>query len=334
MSDSISAAEFQTQLNVNVYSGLISLTILFYDFALTLSDEIRTYWGTHTTLASVLFYLNRYVSMVGNTVPIVVENLWTTGSDFDPHKIRACRAVQTYHQYFSIIAQIFVAGLLIMRTYALYERSRRVLIFTTGIALTAVIVGAYILFSGKGNSDTVNSVYVKVGCASGLDIVVSRRFGFGWVGMLVFDVAIFVLTTWKALALSREQRGGQSLFTILVRDGSIFFFVMMASNGSNILTFFYAGLYTRGVATTFTNVISSVMISRLMLNLRLHAVEPSMRTGESTTLYDPHPPISTVIEPYYNPSTHFSDDSRLYDGRLREDDIPLEEIASSARRKP
>ncbi|KAF7350301.1 hypothetical protein MVEN_01334200 [Mycena venus] len=318
------------------YFGLISLTILFYDFALTLNDEIRTYWGTHTTLASVLFYLNRYVSMVGNTVPIVMENLWTTGNDYDPHKIQACRAVQTFHQYFSIIAQIFVAGLLIMRTYALYERNRKVLIFTTGITLTAVIVGAYILFSGKGEFR-----HRQLGVCQdwlrqwfGYRRESSAGFGLGWVGMLVFDMAIFVLTTWKALALSKEQRGGHSLFTILIRDGSIFFFVMMAANGSNILTFFYAGLHTRGVATTFTNVISSVMISRLMLNLRLHAVEPPMRTGESTTLYDPHPPFSTVIEPYYHPSTHFSDDSRLYDGRLGEDDIQLEEIRSSARRKP
>ncbi|KAJ6524191.1 hypothetical protein B0H19DRAFT_1276636 [Mycena capillaripes] len=324
MSDSISASEFQTELNVNTYLGLISLTILFYDFALTLSDEIRTYWGTHMTLASVLFYLNRYVSMVGNTVPIVMENLWTTGGDYDPHQVQACRAVQTYHQCFSIIAQIFVAGLLIMRTYALYERSRRVLIFTVGITLTGLIIGAYILFSGKGNSDTVNAVYVNVVCASSLDIVQSRQFGFGWVGMLVFDVAIFALTTWKALVLFREQRGVHSLFTILVRDGSIFFLVMMASNGSNILTFFYAGPYTRGVATTFTNAISSVMISRLMLNLRLHAVEPSRRTGERTTLYDPHPPISTVIEPYYHPSTHFSDDLRLHDGRLGGDGVCTE----------
>jgi hypothetical protein len=37
-----------------------------------------------------------------------------------------------------------------------------------------------------------------------------------------------------------------------------------------------------------------------------------MRTGESTTLYNP--PISTVVDPYY-PSTRFAE-SRLDDGRF------------------
>jgi len=334
MSASFSAPEFQTERNLNASFALISLTILFYDYGLTAHDEIRAYWGTRMTWASVLFYLNRYVSMIGNTVPIVMGNFWTT-RNYDPHKVQACRALQTYHQYFSIVAQIFVAAMLIMRTYALYERSRRILIFTTGIALAAVVVGAYILCSGKDSSHNLHGIYLEVGCASGLDIYESRRLGLGWVGMLIFDIAIFSLTAWKALALSREQRGGRSLFSILMRDGAIFFFVMMASNGGNILSFFYAGPYTRGIATAFTNVISSVMISRLMLNLRLHAVEGTrtgpLRTGESTTLYDPHP-LSTVIEPYYH-STHFAADSRLYDGRLDENDIPLEELDSGGRKR-
>jgi hypothetical protein len=64
--------------------------------------------------------------MVGNSVPIIMGNFWTT-RNFDPHKVqvrisldcitwpathdvKTCRKVQTYHQYFSILAQIFVAG--------------------------------------------------------------------------------------------------------------------------------------------------------------------------------------------------------------------------------
>ncbi|KAJ7848664.1 hypothetical protein B0H14DRAFT_893970 [Mycena olivaceomarginata] len=328
----ISAAQLQTELNVNVYFAIISLTILLYDYGLTVRDEIRGYWGTRTTWPSVLFYINRYGSMVGNSVPIIMGNFWTT-RNFDPHKVQTCRKVQTYHQYFSILAQIFVAGLLIMRTYALYERSRRVLILTTGIAVAAVAVGAYILTSAKSSSVDFSGVYVDVGCASGLDEIESRRIGFGWIGMLVFDIAIFSLTAWKALAHSREERGRGGLFTILIRDGSIFFFVIVASNGGNILSFFYAGPYTRGVATTFTNVISSVMVSRLMLNLRMHSLRDGslMRTGESTTLYNP--PISTVVDPYY-PSTRFAESRLDDDGRFGDhEDIQLEDL-SDVRRQP
>jgi hypothetical protein len=51
-----------------------------------------------------------------------------------------------------------------------------------------------------------------------LSSLTSPGFGFAWMGMLVFDIAIFVLTAARALILSREQRGG--LFILLVRDGT------------------------------------------------------------------------------------------------------------------
>ncbi|KAJ6571495.1 hypothetical protein B0H19DRAFT_1372568 [Mycena capillaripes] len=320
-SNNISPAEFQSALDVHAYISLICLTLLFYDYFITADQEIQAYWGARITWATALFYLNRYVSMIGNAVPIILENFWTTKSP----RAEACRAIQTYHQYFSIVAQIFVAALLIMRTYALYERSRRILFLTTGITLSAVIVGGAILFSGKGNSNDLSDV-AKAGCASSLTVSESRRFGFAWMGMLVFDITIFVLTASKALVLSREQRGG--LILLLIRDGSLYFLVIFVSNCANILTFFYAGPYTRGVATTFTNVISSVMISRLMLNLRLHATDtPPLRTGESTTLYDA--PISTVVEPYYATSDYNfvrSAVSSPTDGRFDYSDISLEDL--------
>ncbi|KAF8217412.1 hypothetical protein K438DRAFT_1746729 [Mycena galopus ATCC 62051] len=290
---SITPTEFQSERNLITNAALISLTILYYDYGLTLNEEIAVYWGTpFATWGSALFYLNRYVSMVGNTVPILMGSFWSTRMD-PQRKVQVCAAMRTYHQYFSIVAQIFVAALLIMRTYALYQRSCRILILTTGITLAAVVFGAYIIFSGRGSSDTLDDVFLNVGCASGLESSQGRRFGFGWMGMLLFDITVFGLTAWKALAHSREQRGqrgGPSLFTILMRDVN-----GRWSSGAN-----YAGPYTRGVATTFTNVISSVMISRLMLNLRTHAIDESRgrmpRTAESTTLFDNLPVISTVVD--------------------------------------
>ncbi|KAJ7866647.1 hypothetical protein B0H13DRAFT_2066363 [Mycena leptocephala] len=270
MADSISNAEMQSQLNVNAYFTLVSFTIVSYDFLLTFDDEVRAYWGTRLTWATLLFYINRYVSLLGNSIP-VVENFWTT-YNYDPQKVATCRTIQTCHQYFSILAQIFVAALLIMRTYALYGQSRMILIVTSGIALAAVVVGAVL--------------FLSVGCASG------SRLRLAWMGMLVFDIAIFVLTAARALILSREQRGG--LFILLVRDGTN---VMAASNCGNILSFFYAGPYTRGVATTFTNV---------------------------TTLYER--PISTVVEPYYPSNFALSHISTLDDGRIGDNDIPLDEL--------
>lgn len=69
--------------------------------------------------------------------------------------------------------------------------------------------------------------------------------------------------------------------------------VIIVSNLANILTFFLGDARIRGVVTTFTNVISSTMLSRLMLNIR----DPKLvRTPLSTTVTE-YPMISTFIDP-------------------------------------
>ncbi|KAJ7460074.1 hypothetical protein B0H11DRAFT_53660 [Mycena galericulata] len=317
----LGAAEVQFEFNVNYYISITSFTILFYEYILTLDQEILAYWGTRITWPTLLFYLNRYTSLIGN-VPIVFEYFWTANT---PNKLQArCHALQTYHQYYAIVAQAFVAAMLIMRTYALYERNKKLLWLMVAVAVAAALVGAVLLFSGKGNSDDLNNRFVEVGCASGLILSTSRRLGFAWTGLLLFDCMIFVLTVSKAVVVSREQRGG--LLFLLMRDGSLYFLVMVFSNCGNILSFIYAGPYERGVGTTFTNVISSVMISRLMLNLRDHKNMASMRTADSTTLWD-QAPITTVLEPYYAQSTSGAYGSRGVDDTLTQDanDIHLEE---------
>lgn len=68
--------------------------------------------------------------------------------------------------------------------------------------------------------------------------------------------------------------------------------VIIASNLANILTFFLGDTRIRGVVTTFTNVISSTMLSRLMLNIR----DPKLvRTPLSTTVAE-YPMISTFVD--------------------------------------
>lgn len=44
---------------------VILLAALYYDYLLTLDDEVAFYWGRRRGFISYLFYFNRYVSLVG-----------------------------------------------------------------------------------------------------------------------------------------------------------------------------------------------------------------------------------------------------------------------------
>ncbi|KAK0203923.1 hypothetical protein DFS33DRAFT_1384198 [Desarmillaria ectypa] len=281
-------------LNVNYYFSLVALSILYYDYALTFGLEVSRFWVHRGfSWAAFFFYLNRYLGIFGH-VAVAMEYFWTGyPSNKAQRRVKfRCLKLQTYHQYFVIVVQIVVAVMLIMRTYALYDRSRKILIVQIGVAITATILGAYAVASGKKPipDETPADIVPHIGCSTSLTKDSAVRLGTAWCGMLVFDIMVFTLTLHKALQLQRA--GGVDLLTLLLRDGSIYFGVIIVSNLANILTFFLGNAHIRGVVTTFTNVVSSTMLSRLMLNIR----DPKLvRTPLSTTLTE-YPMISTFVD--------------------------------------
>ncbi|KAJ7429740.1 hypothetical protein B0H11DRAFT_1024992 [Mycena galericulata] len=293
----MNAAQIQSQLNSSYYFDLISLTLLFYDYFLTLGWEVSRYWGSSFTWPTILFFANRYGTLLGN-LPVVVQYFWSKNST--PQKALTCGQIPlvngplilitftsrcqhlgSYHQYFIIATQIMVGAMLILRTYALYERNKRVLALMLTVTIGAVIVGLWSVITGKSR-DTQDDLRLYLGCNLAISEAQGVSLASAWAGVAAFDCMIFLLTLFKVFSQRRTR--GVDLLTVLLRDGSMYFGVMFMSNLSNILTLVLGSPYTRGIATTFTNIISSVMITRLMLNLR----DPSLshmsgRLSVSTT---------------------------------------------------
>ncbi|KAJ7260155.1 hypothetical protein C8J57DRAFT_1471789, partial [Mycena rebaudengoi] len=300
----MNAADIQAQLNVGNYLGLISFTLLFYDYLLTVGWEITRYWGLSFNFPSLLFFLNRYGSLFGH-IPVAVQYFWIAPGT--PSKISVCGKLISYHQYFVVFSQVIIGVMLIMRTYALYERDKRILTLMIVVSCAVIGVGLWSVLGGTGKPDKEPPMGLFIGCASAISR--SERIGLAiaWISLGIFDCMIFVLTLYRAL--SRRHPTGFALIPVLLRDGSIYFRVMVLSNVSNIITFLIGTVstsvsntaatlnavqpYTRGTVTTFTNVISSIMISRLMLNLRNPALAD--RLPVSTTLADGSGILSTYL---------------------------------------
>ncbi|EDR09419.1 uncharacterized protein LACBIDRAFT_318990 [Laccaria bicolor S238N-H82] len=200
--------------------------------------------------------------------------------------------------------------MLIMRVYVLYERSRRVLAVLVGMALTVISFGCWSVLGTKNTTPDMDPV-LPVG---GIHI------GAAWGGMLVFDSVIFVMTVLKSFPLRSKS---QDLITVLLRDGTIYFSVILAVNLTNILILVLGGvtLYEesrysadervgllRYFAFTkhlyirrFPHSISSVMISRLVLNLRDPALVRGRQSGEPglSSTAGVCPNISTIAQTQY-----------------------------------
>ncbi|KAJ7129076.1 hypothetical protein C8R46DRAFT_1236673 [Mycena filopes] len=263
MTETLSEVAIQNQFEITRYLILIPFTIVVYEYALTLKQEVARFWGTKLTWGTALFYVNRYSALFG-TMPVVVEYFMTTTN---PNRIPLwvpCNALSQYHTYFALLSQILVSVMLIMRTYALYERNKYILALTIGVTLGAIVVALCVILIGS-DRDTLDAHLRTFGCPSPSPHATNLRDAAAWGGMLVFDAMIFSLTVYKALR--HDVRTG-SLFSVLFRDGSLYFGIMIASNAVNIGTYTMGGPILSGSGTTMTNALSSVMISRLMLNLR------------------------------------------------------------------
>ncbi|TDL21341.1 hypothetical protein BD410DRAFT_689966, partial [Rickenella mellea] len=126
---------------------------LYYDYLLTIGQEIDFFWGRGITPASGLFFASRYFALLGN-IPVIL---------------------QTYAYWSPNVIQILI---LITRTYALYQRSRRVLVLTSFTAFCVIAFAA-----------------------------VSDWLGAAWAGVVVFDTEILILTVWKTVQMSKIGGG-------------------------------------------------------------------------------------------------------------------------------
>ncbi|KAF9007646.1 hypothetical protein BDQ17DRAFT_1351056 [Cyathus striatus] len=231
MTNASYAPSVEFQVLVNNYICAASLVILFYDYFLTLPEEVERFWKTkRINWASTFFYLNRYLSMLGH-IPVAFQIFWES---------RASERLNllSYHQYLAVVIQIIVGILLIMRTYALYERRLWILLGMCAAAAAVIIYGTMCVVKGEKTNITV------LGLAS------------AWTAMLCFDILIFVMTVYKSVTRKREVNS--TLLNVLLFDAGV----------TVIVTFRVLPPYEKGLTVTLTNIISSTMISRLMLNLR------------------------------------------------------------------
>lgn len=283
-------ASIHTQLNLSNYINLVSFVILYYDYALTLPAEVERFWSSKSlSWASSFFYVNRYLSLFGH-IPVMIKYL-------RPSKTREiCRALSTFHQYLAVAIQVIVGILLIMRTYALYDRKIWVLLLICACGLTVIVFGTWSVAAGRSPKEDLT--FLEKGCVPPINRYDAYRLASAWTGMLLFDILIFSMTVFQSLR--RGSRRDRTLLNILLRDGAIYFGIMAIVGLANIISFRVSPEFERGFITTFANVISSTMISRLMLNLRdpklltrHYGRRPTSNTTSPSTNY---PVLSTVIE--------------------------------------
>ncbi|KAH9026648.1 hypothetical protein EDB84DRAFT_1563667 [Lactarius hengduanensis] len=272
------AAEY---VYLNSITNLPPLAILYYDYLLTLPLEIQYLWYPNKLgWFTVACLLNRYLPVFGH-IPLAVsymtrsDNLPVPVSYRDARRLMikrlispppySCQGLHVYHEIFGIFVQSLAGLLCLIRVYALYGRSLRVLGILFSVGIGSILVGCWAMIgSRRAKVETIQVISSVTGCNQYMPIEGGRYAALTWLGMLVFDSAIFSLTLYKAITMGRGIR----LLDVIVRDGAMYYSALFIMNLTNILILLFAPPLLKNSTTSITNVLSITLVSRLMLNLR------------------------------------------------------------------
>ncbi|KAF8580457.1 hypothetical protein K439DRAFT_309532 [Ramaria rubella] len=245
--------------------------LFVYDHLLTLPDEVDKIWSQPFSLATMLFYINRYITHCQFIILQVefYETSWT---------ISVCNRYVKFAGAATMCLVSVGELILILRVYALYLANRYVLVFLLSILSGQIIVSAWAVHFG-----------IRVPQPPGFPGCVltgsSKFFAAIWAAPLVTDSCIFLLTLWRTLKYRKAHGSRMSTMQIILRDGTMYFFVIFSANLMNTLIYFLAPEDLKAVGASFSQILTSIMISRLQLNLR-------RGNNESHQIDTPKPPSS------------------------------------------
>ncbi|KAJ6474381.1 hypothetical protein C8R45DRAFT_386080 [Mycena sanguinolenta] len=199
-------------------TSLSCLTVLIYDWICTLDQEITHVWSRPLSTGAVLFALNRYSPFIDISIGVSawLENLSS----------QQCLTLYTIYSWFSVLGIFLSEVILMLRTWALWERRRLVLISLIILA-ACTLVPIIAITETEIKSLVFISPFDRVGC--------------WWLAIVVF-------TAVKAYRDLRYSR--QPWLVQLYRDGMLFYIYLLIISLANIVVVVRVPVSTKILLTT------------------------------------------------------------------------------------
>ncbi|KAI0078391.1 hypothetical protein K474DRAFT_916439 [Panus rudis PR-1116 ss-1] len=251
----VTAERLQVVRDVQV----VAMALLVADCVTLLTEEIELIWKSKWTVTKILYLLSRYSPFIDT--PLNLVYYLTPG--ITPH---ACTVTYTVATWSTAWGMALSELVLLVRTYAIYSRSRKVLIFL-GV-LWLLWVGANIpiihIFTKSlryGDPPTPG----LPGCyATAESPIVFASFA----TLTLFEILIVIMTVRKGYLHFQQGTSRSQLAYVLYRDGVLFFIALLACSLGNVILLVSAPPQYLDLLDTLTRVIHSLICCRILLNIR------------------------------------------------------------------
>lgn len=259
-------------IRTNNYIAMGALAFVVYDYVITFDREVSNVWRRKFTAASALFYVNRYLSIVSAALVIFMNSI-------------------TEQQTCSIAGRIYQGCIVaLLMVFALFSALRVYVLWNKNILLLCLILALDMVPVATNLSLYIVVTLVAIGppyseCITSdprpieLDLKLTRLTR---ACVIAADALVIVLIWIKTFTLHRQARQLRmktSLATLFLRDGTLYFIVLLVVNTSHFIVYEITRLPYISIFLTST---TAVLISRFVMNLRQATDERSC--GDSGAL--------------------------------------------------
>lgn len=249
--------EYLTKEVLDSYLILATTVLLpIHEFIITLDQEVTVVWmrDNKLSLGSILLVSTRWcVVLTAIMVP------------FPTSTMTSCKIQLIASRFFLCAGFAQVAVFSALRVSAIWGRNWLLFLVVSVLGLVPVVPNAYVVATWTYSFDTGSCIATtRLSLRTIVILGLITR-----VSVIIADVLVLVLTwvkTYEQVVSARRLGQTMSVSICLLRDGTIYFVILLALNLFALLT--VTTLTSKSVFDTPVVTIPPILVSRFILNLR------------------------------------------------------------------
>jgi len=224
-------------VRVDSYFSVVSFVVVLYDWALTFGQEFELVWRQRWSLMTALYLIVRYIGIPFTVINVlqVLPSVSSTNA--------GCLINEVFSNWMSFVTNFMMGVIVTIRLHAMYQRSRKMLIFLCGIFLTVqiacVVMGAVETMGLSGVEYVLSGVHM---CSYEINNTILGPIT--WILGTIWEFLTLCLAVWIAVKHFRELRqastGGavEDCFTVLIETHVFYFacFVIVSALKLSLLS--------------------------------------------------------------------------------------------------
>jgi len=178
-----------------------------------------------------------------------------------------CKGLDDASLFINIVGVILAEGILVLRTYAIWNSSKKIAWIFGGI-LFAILVGV-LGFVIKATEDQRYGPSPSPSAFPGCFLIAANRQV--WIGIfltMLFETAVVITTLYKVFQQWKYREAASNLVHTIYRDGISFFILLFAVSLLNIIVVRTAPDALAFMFTSLHRVLHASLTERIILNIR------------------------------------------------------------------